>query len=71
MQKAESELDANKRRELFRQILTQFAEDSTQVYIGFVPRFFTYGSHVRGFTTDADGSFRWSGGGVTHTWLDK
>ena len=71
MQKAESELDANKRRELFRQILTQFAEDSTQVYIGFVPRFFTYGSRVKGFTTDADGGFRWSGGGVTHTWLDK
>ena len=71
MQKAESELDANKRRELFRQILTQFAEDSTQIYIGFVPRFFAYGSRVKGFTTDADGSFRWSGGGVTHTWLDK
>ena len=39
--------------------------------IGFVPRFFTHRDSVKGFTTDGDGSFVWSDGGLTHTWLDK
>ncbi len=71
LKKAESEQDANKRRELFRQIITQMADDVPQLYIGFTPRFFTYRSHVKNFTTGAEARFRWSGGGVTHTWLDK
>ena len=68
---AESEFDSNKRRELFRQILTKMADDLPLLWIGFIPRFFTYNKNIKNFTTDADGRFRWSGGGVTHTWLDK
>lgn len=71
LKKAESEQDANKRRELFRQITTHMAEDVPQFYIGFTPRFFTFRSYVKNFTTGAEARFRWSGGGVTHTWLDK
>jgi len=71
LQKAESELDKNKRRELFRQILTKSAEDLPEIHVGFVPRFFTFRENIKGFTTDPDGYFLWSGGGVTHTWIEK
>ncbi len=71
LKKAETELDGNKRKELFRQVMTKAADDLPEIYIGFVPRFFALRDHVKGFTTDADGRFRWYGGGVTHTWLDK
>jgi hypothetical protein len=47
------------------------ADDLPLLWIGFIPRFFTYNKNIKNFTTDADGRFRWSGGGVTHTWLDK
>jgi len=71
LQKAESELDKKKRRELFRQILTKSAEDLPEIHVGFVPRFFTFRENIKGFTTDPDGYFLWSGGGVTHTWIEK
>jgi len=71
LKKAETELDGNVRRELFRQIMTQMAEDLPQINLGFVPRFYTFRDYVKGFTTGADARFRWFGGGVTHTWLDK
>ena len=71
LKKAESELDANKRREMFRQITTHLAEDVPQLYIGFTPRFFTFRSHVKNFTIGPEARFRWAGGGVTHTWLDR
>ncbi len=71
MKMAESELDSSKRKELFHRILTKMADDLPLLWIGFIPRFFTYNKNVKNFTTDADGRFRWSDGGVTHTWLDR
>ena len=68
---AETELDKKKRKELFRKIITKMAEDLPQIYIGFIPRFYTFRDYVKDFTTGADARFRWSDGGVTHTWLDK
>ena len=68
---AETELDGKKRKELFRQIITKMAEDLPQIYIGFIPRFYTFRDYVKNFSTGADARFRWSDGGVTHTWLDK
>ncbi len=68
---AESEPDVDKRRELFRKIMTKAADDVPQIYIGFIPRFFVYREHVKGFTTGPDGRFVWSGGGLTHTWVEK
>jgi hypothetical protein len=47
------------------------AEDVPQFYIGFTPRFFTFRSYVKNFTIGPEARFRWSGGGVTHTWFDK
>jgi peptide/nickel transport system substrate-binding protein len=69
--KAESELDQEKRRFLFKQILTQVNEDVPDMPIGFVARYYTYRDHVKGFKTDGEGSFRWLGGGLTAAWLDK
>ncbi len=68
---AESELNDAKRRELFRKIMTKAAEDAPQIYIGFIPRFFVYREHVKGFTTGPDGRFVWAGGGLTRTWVDR
>lgn len=69
LQKAEAELDVAKRKELFRQILGKLLDDLPEIYIGFVPEFFTFREHVRGFTTDDDGHFHWWGGGLNSTWL--
>jgi len=68
---ADTETDVAKRKELFRKIVTKMNDDVPYVPVGFVPRFFTLGSHVKGFTTDAEGGFRWWGGGLNYTWLDK
>ena len=68
---AETELDVNKRKALFRRILTKMSEDVPEIYVGFVPRFFTMRDYVKGFTTDAAGRFMSLHGGLTHAWLDK
>jgi ABC-type transport system substrate-binding protein len=69
---AETELDPEKRRELVRRIIQKlYAEDLPEVPIGFVPRFFAFRDHVKGFKTDRAGSFQWLDGGLSHAWLDK
>jgi len=32
---------------------------------------FMLGDHVKGFTTNSEGHFRYYGGGLNYTWLDK
>ena len=54
-----------------RQIVQKVAEDLPEFAIGFVPRFFAYRDYVKGFTSDSEGRFRWSRGGLNYTWLDK
>jgi peptide/nickel transport system substrate-binding protein len=68
---AETELDPNKRKALFMRILTKMSEDIPEIYVGFVPRFFTVRDHVKDFSTDAAGRFMPWGGGLTRTWIDK
>jgi len=69
--KLDSEMDVKKRKAILKEILTIQNTDVPLISIGFVPRFLTFRDTVKGFTTDGDGSFVWSGGGLTHTWLDK
>lgn len=71
LKSAESELDPSKRKALFRQIMTKVAEDLPEIFVGYVPRFFTFRDHVKGFTTDDAGRFVSWRGGLTHTWSDK
>lgn len=68
---AELELDARKRRDLFKQILMKIHDDMPDMAIGYVPRFFTFRDAVKNFTTDGEGSFLWSGGGLHHAWLER
>lgn len=67
----ETEPDSAKRRELLRESLVILAEDLPEIYIGFVPRHFALRDYVKGFSTDDNASFRWFGGGLNYTWLDK
>ncbi len=71
LKKAETELDSKIRRAQFKQVLTKLGEDLPFLPIGFVPRFFTMRDYVKGFSTDARGTFRSLGRGLNYTWLDK
>jgi ABC-type transport system substrate-binding protein len=70
--KAETETDPEKRKELVRRIVQKlYAEDVPEVPIGFVPRFFALRNHVKGFKTNRLGDFQWLNGGLSYVWLDK
>jgi len=71
LEKAAAELNLEKRRALFKQILGKMLDDVPEIYLGFVPRFFATREFVKNFTTNSDGGFRWWGGGMNHAWLDR
>ncbi len=71
LKKMETEPDSGKRKALLREILTKLAEDLPEIPIGFVPRHFALREYVKGFSTDDNASFRWWGGGLNYTWLDR
>jgi len=71
LRKAETELDAEKRKFLFQQILKKINEDLPILYVGFSPDFIAVRDYAKGFTTDHDGSLQWWGGGISHMWLAK
>jgi len=64
-------LNPEKRREIFRKIVTKVVEDIPDIPIGYTPRLFMLRDHVKGFTTNSEGHFRYYGGGLNYTWLDK
>jgi peptide/nickel transport system substrate-binding protein len=63
----DAELDNAKRRDILKQIIARVNDDLPYVTIGFVPRFFMMRDHVKGFTSDGEGSFT----GLYTTWLDR
>jgi len=71
IKKAEAESDPDKRRTLFKRIVAKVVDDVPELPLFFVPRFFTFRENIKGFTSDSRGSFRWWGGGLSHTWIDK
>jgi ABC-type transport system substrate-binding protein len=71
LERGETELDAGKRRDIYRQIVAKALDDIPELPLGFVPRFFTFRDHVKGFTTDGEGRFMHQGGGLNYAWLDK
>ena len=71
LEKMEIEQDPEKRKAILRMVITKKNQDVPIVPVGFVPRFFTFREHVKGFKTDDDGAFVWSGGGLTHAWIDN
>ena len=68
---AGQEVDSAKRRAVFRKVVGKLVDDMPILPIGFTPRFFAFGKHVKGFTTDSNGEFRWWGGGMNHAWIDR
>ena len=69
--RGETEVDPAQRRKLFKRLVTKLYEDLPLVAIGFIPRYFAFADHVKGFTTDHGTAFRYWGGGLNYTWLDK
>ncbi len=55
----------------FKRVVTRINEDLPYIPIGYMPCFFTFGGHVKGSTTDSDGHFRYGGGGLNYTWLER
>jgi ABC-type transport system substrate-binding protein len=71
IRKAEGEVDPDKRRALFKQVVTKVVQDLPIFPIGFTPRFFTFRDHVKGFVTNGSGDFEVWGGGLSRAWVDK
>jgi peptide/nickel transport system substrate-binding protein len=71
LKKAESEVDIEKRKAIFKQIVAKLADDTPLVALGFTPRFFTFREHVKGFVTNGGGDFQPWGAGLSHAWIDK
>jgi peptide/nickel transport system substrate-binding protein len=71
IKKAEAEVDINKRKAIFKQVVAKLMDDSPIVALGFTPRFFTYRDHIKGFVTNASGDFQPWGGGLSQAWVDK
>lgn len=71
MRKAEAEIDPQKRRELFKKVVTKLMQDIPIFPIGFTPRFFTFRDHVKGFATNASGDFQPWGAGLSRAWVDR
>jgi ABC-type transport system substrate-binding protein len=71
MARAETEIDAEKRREILKQMIAKVLDDAPELYIGFVPRFFAVRDSVKGFTTNDEGGFFWWGGGLNRAWLER
>jgi peptide/nickel transport system substrate-binding protein len=71
IKQAEIEMNLEKRRDLFRKIVSKINDDLPIIPIGYAPRFFVARDHVRGFSTDSRAHFRHFEGGLTHTWLDR
>ena len=71
LKKAEGEVDLTKRKAIFKQVVTKLTDDLPILVIGFTPRFFTFRSHIKNFTTNASGDFEPWGAGLSHAWIDR
>jgi peptide/nickel transport system substrate-binding protein len=67
----ETELDAEKRKRIVKEIVRKLAQDVPEIPIGSVPRHFALRDYVKGFSTSSDDLLRWSAGGLHYTWLDR
>jgi len=71
IKKAEGEVDPEKRKTIFKQVVAKWVSDLPVVALGFTPRFFTFRDYVKGFVTNASGDFQPWGGGLSQAWIDK
>ena len=70
LNKAAIEVNPDKRKALFKWIVTIVNEDLPVLYLGVVPRFWGLRERVKGFASGSQ-YWIWWGGGVNYVWLDK
>jgi ABC-type transport system substrate-binding protein len=63
--------DSQERRMLYRKVTEIITNDSPQVNLAFISRFYGYRNHVKGFSTNDNGDLSFPEGGIPVTWLDK
>lgn len=71
IKKGEGEVDLAKRKAIFKQVVAKLADDLPILVIGFTPRFFTFRSEIKNFSTNASGDFEPWGAGLSRAWIDK
>jgi peptide/nickel transport system substrate-binding protein len=71
LRSAELEMDLEKRKALFKQVVAKLVDDSPFIALGFTPRFFAFRDYVKGFTTNSSGDFQPFGGGLSRAWINK
>jgi ABC-type transport system substrate-binding protein len=71
IERLETEMNAQRRKDIVRQMLTKIAQEVPEVYIGFAPYFFTFRDYVKAFPNDSHGRWMTYQSGLNYTWLDK
>ena len=63
--------DEKRRLELYNKATRIIFQDTPDIPLALVPRYFTYHEKIRGFETDNDGRLNMTTGGLSRTWLAK
>ncbi|HEY3028601.1 MAG TPA: hypothetical protein VGJ68_00290, partial [Bradyrhizobium sp.] len=63
--------DQKKRYELYAKVGRILHDDTPELPLVYVPRFFTYNDKVKGFSTDGDGRFNAVSFGLSRVWIDR
>jgi peptide/nickel transport system substrate-binding protein len=64
-------LDLKERREIYKRVTEILTNESPQVNLAFITRFYGYRPHVKGFTTNPNGAIAHAEGGIPATWLER
>jgi peptide/nickel transport system substrate-binding protein len=59
------------RRQLYKKATEIITNDSLQVNLAFITRFYGYRNHVKGFNANANGDLAFPEGGIPVTWIEK
>ena len=70
LDRARTVTDFKERQDLYKRVTEILNQDSPQVNLAFIPRFYAYKSHVKGFVTNPNGDLVYPEGGVHLTWID-
>jgi peptide/nickel transport system substrate-binding protein len=71
LESLETETNSQKRAAILREVVAKIQEDAPELNFGYAPQFYAFRTYVKGFTTDGEANYRWWGGGLNYTWLDK
>jgi peptide/nickel transport system substrate-binding protein len=63
--------DFKERRELYKKMTEILNNDSPQVNVAFITRYYGYRPHVKGFTTNPNGDLSFAEGGIPVTWVER